>query len=154
MAQYFLGLFVISTLAILLIYYEANVRAFFQEGSYSHRLGIFILYFPIFLALSMGLSFHNTVAVLEGWSGKKSAFIRTPKFNIQTFGDSFEGTKYVAQKITWTTIFEALLTLYFLFGFIAGIVVGNPAFLVFHGLLVIGFGTITFYTILHLNKGN
>jgi cellulose synthase/poly-beta-1,6-N-acetylglucosamine synthase-like glycosyltransferase len=154
MAQYFFILFIISTLVILIIYYEANVRAAFQEGSYIKRLGIFILYFPIFLALSMGLSFHNTVAVLEGWSGKKSAFIRTPKFNIQTFGDSFKGTKYVARKITWTTIFEALLTLYFLFGFIAGIVVGNPAFLVFHGLLIVGFGTITFYTILHLNKGN
>jgi hypothetical protein len=134
------------------IYYEANVRAFFQEGSFINRLAVFVLYFPIFLALSMGLSFHNTIAVLEGWSGKKSAFIRTPKFNIQSFGDSFKGTQYVARKITWTTIFEALLTFYFLFGFIAGIMVGNLVFLVFHGLLVVGYGTITFYTILHLNK--
>lgn len=152
MGQYFLGLFAVSTIAILVIYYEANVRANFQEGSYTKRLFTFVGYFPIFLSLSMGLCFHNTIAVLEGWSGKKSAFIRTPKFNIKTFGDSFKGTKYVAQKITWTTILEALLTLYFTFGFISGLVLGNPAFLVFHGLLIIGFGTITFYTILHLNK--
>ncbi len=149
---YFLGLFAISTLTILLVYYEANVRADFQEGTYAQRLIKFIGYFPIFLSLSMGLSFHNTIAVLEGWSGKKSAFIRTPKFGIQSLSDSFKGTKYLAQKITWTTIMELILTLYFLFGFISGLVIGNGAFLVFHCLLAIGYGTITFYTILHLNK--
>jgi cellulose synthase/poly-beta-1,6-N-acetylglucosamine synthase-like glycosyltransferase len=152
LATYFFGLFVVSTLAILLVYYEANVRAKFQGGTYGQRLIKFIGYFPIFLSLSMGLSFHNTIAVLEGWSGKKSAFIRTPKFGIQSLNDSFKGTKYLAQKITWTTIMELILTLYFLFGFISGLIIGNPAFLVFHALLVIGYGTITVYTILHLNK--
>lgn len=152
MGQYFLGLFAISTLAILLVYYEANVRAFFQEGSYAKRLLTFIVYFPIFLSLSMGLCFHNSIAVLEGWSGKKSAFIRTPKFNIKSFGDSFQNTKYQTRKVTWTTIFEGLLAIYFLFGFISGLLIGNSTFLIFHGLLSIGFSTIFFYTILHLQK--
>ena len=152
LSQYFLILFGISTSAILLVYYEANVRAFFQKGSYIQRLAAFVGYFPIFLSLSMGLCFHNSIAVLEGWSGKKSAFIRTPKFNIKTFGDNFQGTKYLAQQITWTTIFEGILALYFLFGFVSGLLLGNGAFLIFHGLLCIGFGTIFFYTILHLNK--
>lgn len=152
MGQYFLMLFGVSTLAILLVYYEANVRAFFQEGSYAKRLATFVGYFPIFLSLSMGLCFHNSIAVLEGWSGKKSAFIRTPKFGIKTFGDSFQGAKYLAQQITWTTIFEGLLALYFLFGFVSGLMLGNGAFLIFHGLLFIGFSTIFFYTILHLSR--
>lgn len=152
MGNYFLILFGISTLAILLVYYEANVSAVFQKGSYGKRLFTFISYFPIFLSLSMGLSFHNTIAVLEGWSGKKSAFIRTPKFNIKTFGDSFQNTQYLSQKITWTTIFEGLLALYFLFGLVSGIILGNMAFVVFHGLLVVGFSTIFFYTISHLRK--
>lgn len=151
--QYFLGLFVVSTLSILLVYYEANVRASFQQGSYTKRLFTFIGYFPVFLALSMGLCFHNTVAVLEGWSGKKSAFIRTPKFNIKTFGDSFQKRQYLTQKISWMTIIEGLLAVYFLYGFYSGIQLGNTAFLVFHGLLFIGFSTIFFYTILHLKKG-
>ncbi len=99
LVKYFMVLFIISTITILVVYYEANVRADFQKGSYSKRLITFIGYFPIFLALSMGLCFHNTIAVLEGWSGKKSAFIRTPKFNIKTLGDSFKGTKYLTQKI-------------------------------------------------------
>ena len=150
--DYFLGLFAVSTLSILLVYYEANVRAYFQEGSYVKRLFTFIGYFPVFLALSMGLCFHNTIAVLEGWSGKKTAFIRTPKFNIKTFGDSFQKRQYLTQKISWTTIFEGLLALYFLFGFYSGIQLENTAFLVFHGLLFVGFSTIFFYTILHLKK--
>lgn len=150
--DYFLGLFAVSTLSILLVYYEANVRAYFQEGSYVKRLFTFVGYFPVFLALSMGLCFHNTIAVLEGWSGKKTAFIRTPKFNIKTFGDSFQKRQYLTQKISWTTIFEGLLALYFLFGFYSGIRLENTAFLVFHGLLFVGFSTIFFYTILHLKK--
>jgi hypothetical protein len=32
-----------------------------------------------FLALSSGLALHNGLAVLEGWSGHQSPFIRTPK---------------------------------------------------------------------------
>ncbi len=32
-----------------------------------------------FLALSTGLALHNAVAVLDGWSGRSSPFVRTPK---------------------------------------------------------------------------
>ena len=52
--------------------YTSKAKAFFH----------FLFLFPMFLAVSMGLSLHNAMAVLEGYIGKKSAFIRTPKFNL------------------------------------------------------------------------
>jgi hypothetical protein len=38
----------------------------------------FFRIFPMFLTVSMGLSLHNGLAVLEGLFGFKSDFIRTP----------------------------------------------------------------------------
>jgi hypothetical protein len=34
-----------------------------------------------------GISLSNALAVTEGWMDKKSAFIRTPKFNITDKGN-------------------------------------------------------------------
>ena len=65
--------------------------------------------FPIFLALSMGLSLHNSIAVLQGYWGKKSAFIRTPKFNIRGIKDSFQKQNYLAKKLPRTTIMEGFI---------------------------------------------
>ena len=64
--------------------------------------------------MSMGLALHNSVAVLEGWWGKKSPFVRTPKFNLTTAKDSFAKRKYLSRKVSWTTIGEGVLALYFL----------------------------------------
>jgi len=42
----------------------------------------FLWRFVAFLTLMMGLSIHNSLAVWEAYRGKKSPFIRTPKFNL------------------------------------------------------------------------
>ena len=91
----------------------------------------------------MGFSFHNTLAVLQGHRSKKSNFIRTPKFNIFTLNYSWKKNKYIRKKVSKNTIFEGLLTLYFLFGMYSGIIVGDSGdmgLLPFHLMLFIGFG--------------
>ena len=77
----------------------------------------FLWEYPTFLSVSMGLSLHNAVAVLEGFTGKKSSFVRTPKFAIsgKTSG-TWKDKKYRAIKVSPLTIFEFLLCLYFAFG--------------------------------------
>jgi cellulose synthase/poly-beta-1,6-N-acetylglucosamine synthase-like glycosyltransferase len=136
--------------SIIVIYYVGNVEAeLHKEGSNLKNIFKFLILFPLFLALSMGLSLHNSIAVLQGYIGKKSAFIRTPKFNIQSLKDSFQKTQYLSRKIPFTTILEGLLTLYFLGGVIASLYSGIHAFLIFHILLVIGFGTIAYYSVKH-----
>ena len=138
--------------AIILIYFVANIQAEINvQESWGKRVFKFVVLFPLFLALSMGLSLHNSVAVLQGYRGKKSPFIRTPKFNINTIADSFRKQNYRTEKLSWTTIFEGILTLYFLFGLVAGIYTENYAFLLFHALLAVGYGTIFYYTVKHLS---
>ena len=111
--------------------------------------------FPLFLDLSMGLSLHNSIAVLQGYRGKKSPFVRTPKFNIKGLKDSFQKHHYLASKISWTAMFEGVLALYFLAAIVLGLWHNNTVFIAFHTLLTIGYGTIFYYTIRHLKlKGN
>ena len=101
-----MGWALIGLAAYLAVQYTANVEVPAREGEYWPKLIKFILLFPLFLALSMGLSLHNTIAVLQGWLGKQSAFIRTPKFNIKNLTDSFRHRQYLASKITWTTFLK------------------------------------------------
>jgi hypothetical protein len=98
----------------------------------------------------MGLSLHNTVAVLQGWLGKKSAFIRTPKFGIQHLKDTFKSRNYLASKISWTTFMEGALMVYFLGASWLGWHMQNFTFLLLHVLMALGYGTIFFYTLRHL----
>lgn len=146
----FLAWFLVGMLSILAIYYVANVEAELKKESYAKMLFKFIFLFPLFLAISMGLSLHNSVAVLQGYFGKKSPFVRTPKFDIKGIRDTFKKRQYLASKITWTTLMEGLLTLYFLAAVIWAIYWDHNIFLVFHALLAIGYGTIFYYTIRHL----
>jgi cellulose synthase/poly-beta-1,6-N-acetylglucosamine synthase-like glycosyltransferase len=146
----FMGVFMIGWLSVISVYYVANVQAELEDTPKAKRIGKFFLLFPLFLALSMGLSLHNTVAVLQGYRGKKSPFVRTPKFNIQTIRDQLANKKYLASSIPLTTIFEGLLALYFLGAILFAFYYQHTTFVLFHFLLMIGFGTIFYYTIRHL----
>ncbi|MBR9922540.1 MAG: glycosyltransferase [Bacteroidetes bacterium] len=139
----------LGMLSVLSIYYVANVQAELQKGPWLKRLAKFILLFPVFLSLSMGLSLHNTVAVIQGYLGKKSPFVRTPKFNIQNLADSFNKTKYRGAKISWVNITEGLLALYFGWAVIMAIQSQHTHFILFHLLLGLGFGSIFYFTWRH-----
>ncbi len=147
----FFAYFLVGLLSIIAIYYVANIQSpANQEKDFGKSVWRFIFHFPLFLSLSMGLSLHNTVAVVEGFRGKKSPFVRTPKFNIKSLGDSFKKRNYLTKKLSWTTICEGLLSLYF-FGAVAGaFYVQNTTFVIFHLMLALGFGAIFYFTIRHL----
>ncbi|HMN90246.1 MAG TPA: glycosyltransferase family 2 protein [Saprospiraceae bacterium] len=151
-SKHFFAWFMIGLLSIIAVYYTANLQspARHQEEDFGKSIYKFIFLFPLFLALSMGLSLHNTVAVIQGYRGKKSPFVRTPKFNIQTIKDTFTKSKYLSKKLSWTTLLEGFLALYFLGGVIGGILIQNTTFLVFHFMLSMGYGAIFYFTLRHL----
>jgi len=147
----FFAYFMVGLLSIIAIYYVGNVQASHQEESLGKSVLKFAFLFPMFLALSMGLSLHNTVAVIQGYLGKKSPFVRTPKFNIKNVTDTFAKNQYVQRKISWTTIIEGVLAVYFFAGVIGAFYVQNTTFMFYHLLLALGFGGIFVYTIRHLS---
>ena len=148
-AQYF-AIFLTSMLSIVAVYYVGNVKVAWADGDRKHNIWKFLFLFPVFLALSMGLSLHNSIAVLQGYRGKKSPFVRTPKFNIKDISDKINKKQYLTTRIPFTTVLEGLLSLYFVAAIFMSIKVGSLEFLFFHILLAIGYGTICFLSIKHL----
>jgi len=65
----------LTLLVLVGVYGSACVR---RDGPLRGVLR-FAWLFPLFLAFSVGLSLHNAVAVVDGWSGRASPFVRTPK---------------------------------------------------------------------------
>ncbi len=68
-------------------------------------------YFPIFMAGSMGLSISNTRAILLGLFNRRSEFLRTPKYKIESGGDHFVGKRYHRRAYA-SGLLEAMLMLY------------------------------------------
>jgi len=126
-----LGVFLLSTVAIIAVYYVANVQTAWDQDNKLKSIVKFILIFPLFLALSMGLSLHNSLAVLHGFRGKKSSFIRTPKFNIKDISDNYHKSKYRTRRLPSITILEGILAIYFLTGIIAGLYLGDTSLIYF-----------------------
>jgi cellulose synthase/poly-beta-1,6-N-acetylglucosamine synthase-like glycosyltransferase len=144
-------LFMIGFVTVGCVYFVAN-----RDTTWRHEPGYksilrFLVMFPVFLSLSMGLSLHNSIAVVQGYQGRKSAFVRTPKFNIRQLQDSFKKGVYAVGNISPVTIIEGILALYFLVAIIAGIQSGKTSFLIYHFMLMIGFGSIFVYSIRHLS---
>jgi len=138
---YVMSFFVISSLIFFICYwvmyksiYGGGIKNFFKY------IGAFFTFFSI----AMGFSLHNTIAVLEGHFGKKSEFVRTPKFNIKTVKDGWKNNKYIKKKPSLHVILEGILALYFVFGmysaFIVGTQGGDFGLFPFHFMLFIGFG--------------
>ena len=146
-----LAIFLIGLFSIIIVYYVANVNPEFKNGGSLKKLLKFILLFPIFLALSMGLSLHNSVAVLQGYMGRRSPFVRTPKMGENAIEGKIKKNSYLNYKISKVTLMEGLLACYFLFGIFSGIYVKNLTFLLFHFLLFMGYSIIFYYSLKHLS---
>ncbi len=119
----------------------------FKKAPYTKSKDRFIPSFFTIMTISMGLSFHNAMAVLEGLLGKKTPFIRTPKFNSTSKKALIQGNKYVSKKINFNTIVEIVLGIYFLAGVILGIYINDIGLLAFHAMLSIGLLTVSYQSI-------
>jgi cellulose synthase/poly-beta-1,6-N-acetylglucosamine synthase-like glycosyltransferase len=131
--------FIITSILFFICYWHT-----FKEingGGFKNFIKYIGLFFT-FYTIVMGFSFQNSLAVLEGFWGKKSEFVRTPKFNIETLKDKWKENIYLTNKISVNTIFEGLLVLYFIFGLYTGYRFNDFALYPFHLMLLIGYGYI------------
>ncbi|MGG6229883.1 cellulose synthase family protein [Tenacibaculum sp. SDUM215027] len=147
---YFLvmSFFIVSTFIFFICYW------FMYKRTYGGGFWNFIKYigaFFAFFSIAMGFSLHNTIAVLEGHLGKKSEFVRTPKFNIKSLKDSWKNNKYIRKRPSLHVIIEGLLALYFAFGMYSAFTVGDQGgdfgLFPFHLMLFVGFGYVFFKSI-------
>lgn len=130
------------------LFYWVSTKAVHPEYTFK----FFATQFPLFLTFSMGLALHNSIAVIEGLVGIKTPFIRTPKFNIQSKGDSWKGNVYLQKVFTPVTLMEGLLAAYFIFGIISGIRLEDYGLMFFHLMLAFGFGFIFYQQLRPIKK--
>jgi len=145
---YIMSFFVVSSLIFFVCYW------YMYKNIYGNGIKNFFKYifaFLTFFSVAMGFSLHNTIAVLEGHFGKKSEFVRTPKFNIITLKDGWKNNKYIKKKPSVHVILEGILALYFVFGMYSAFIVGDQGgdfgLFPFHFMLFVGFAYVFFKSI-------
>ncbi|MEM9299398.1 MAG: cellulose synthase family protein [Bacteroidota bacterium] len=136
------SIFLIGFFSIAFFYWVSSKNTFPHDTAKQY-----LKVFPMFLIVSMGLSLHNGLAVLEGLLGFKSPFIRTPKFNITDKKESWEGNVYIKPSFTWLTFLEGMLCLYFIGGIAVGISLHDWGLIIFHVMLAIGFGSVFYHSV-------
>jgi cellulose synthase/poly-beta-1,6-N-acetylglucosamine synthase-like glycosyltransferase len=138
------GAFFIASTLFLSFYYWHSWRD--KKGPFLNDLFRFIGRFIQFLTVSMALSLSNAVAVIEGYLGIKSSFVRTPKFNV-LIKTEFKGNKYDKKSLSIINILEGLLMLVFGFTAVQRAVYGDLGMVPFHLMLTCGYGIIFFSTL-------
>lgn len=136
----------LSLVALVAFYWTALYQQTHRAWQTTKR---FVPSFFLFLCMSMGLSLHNSMAVAEGILGKKTPFIRTPKYNLLHTRDTWRKQAYFMQSISIATVLEGLLALYFAAGIFLAFRLNDFGLLPFHIMLAIGFGTVFFYSLFH-----
>lgn len=107
----------------------------------------YIYTFPLFLSVSMGLSLHNAIAAMKGYTGKKTPFIRTPKFNITDESKQLQTNRYSSQRTNSLTIMEGILALYFLNAIVQAFRIHDFGLMPFHIMLTVGFSIVFCYSV-------
>ncbi len=101
-----LPLFMASTFSISSFYLVS------QRELFPRRWPRAILYLPFLMALGIGLTITNTIAVLEALVGKQTAFARTPKYHVESKKDKIRASKY-RRRLGWVPWVELLIGAYF-----------------------------------------
>ncbi len=117
-----------------------------QGLSFKNFVTYFVLFFA-FMSIALGLSYQNTVAVLEGFLGKKSEFVRTPKLNIEALKDRWKENIYISKDISKYALMEGVLFLYYGFAVFSAFWIDNFSLFPFHVLLFLGFGYVTYQSV-------
>jgi hypothetical protein len=72
-------------------------------------------YFGVLMLLGVGLAVNNSLAVFEALTGRENNFRRTPKFRLESDGDSWDTKRYTLP-FSWDAVIELGFAAYALVG--------------------------------------
>lgn len=129
--------------APILLFSTASVALFYLSGQiylYPKSWGKRVVLLPLVMAMGIGLSFSNSRAVLEAIFRKKSTFVRTPKYRIESNRDRSWFAKRYKRSRGLLPFLELSLAAYFAFTIYVAIssgIFGTVPFLI---LFLVGYG--------------
>ena len=147
-----LNLYIISFIPAL------TIAAYLAMGPCAYLLVIHKVYdkswkskakvLPTLFVYTAGMSVNNTIAVFDALFGKKSEFLRTPKYGIIKNSDDW-GDKAYNLPVTQTTLLEIFFGVYGLFGILISFFTNNPIFAPIIGIQTVGFFYIAYLSLSH-----
>ncbi len=143
------GVVFVASLFLLMLFYWTSSR----RSEFPPSVGGFLIRFFSFLSLSMGMSLHNAVAVFEGYVGRRTPFVRTPKFSIVKGEGSWVGSGYRVKRVSKLVWGEVLLSSVFFWAVWKGVSIGDMGLLPFHLLLAVGFLSVGGLSVKHAFQG-
>ncbi len=98
-------LFLAATVSVTSFYVVSQKELY---GDWRRR----VLVIPLLMSLGIGMSLNNALGVMEALIGRKSPFVRTPKYCIESSSDRWRSKKYRARR-DYLPFAEIALGLYF-----------------------------------------
>lgn len=136
----------VGTVSIVFAYATAQTHGHFQHRNSSFLHAVYSSF--MFMFLTSGLGLHNTVAVIQGLIGRKTAFVRTPKLNI--LADDHRVTTNRAYTLKFLTIgfvLELLAAALFLGLSLHSLWYGHYALLAVYGYFAAGYVMVIYFTL-------
>ena len=99
--------------------------------------------------VNMGMSVYMALGVIEGYLGKKSEFVRTPKFNITSNKTKGDRQKYNRIQITPLLLIETLFLGYGIFQIFYHSAHHNIPMIIFTSAFSLGFAYNVSATVYH-----
>lgn len=137
-----LGAFVVASITTMVFYLSAqrDIRSDWRRR---------MLIYPLFVAGMTGLAVNNSRAVLEALIGRRTDFVRTPKYNIVTRADKWSGSRYRRLGTSGAAIVELIIAMYFVAGIAMAIHFEEFALIPFQLLFLIGFAATGLLSLRH-----
>lgn len=145
MVDSLLPFFLLSNVLLLCVFVGGNL--------YRSKSPVQWLAFPFiflgFLIVNMGMSLYMSIGVIEGYLGKKSEFVRTPKFNVLAAKKAGVQAAYTKITLTPLNMIELLIAGYGVFQLTYSLMIGDVFGSVFAAMFTIGFGYNVGSTVYH-----
>ena len=127
---------------LVVIFFVGKIRAS------KHKMKTVLLFVPsvlIYFAMTTGISLYMVIGVIEGYRGKKSAFVRTPKFGTSKSVSKRIRIGYDFKKESNILIIEFICFLYGVFWITASIIDFNVMSLIYGVIITLGFSLSLFF---------
>jgi cellulose synthase/poly-beta-1,6-N-acetylglucosamine synthase-like glycosyltransferase len=138
---FYIGSACLSSFLILGLFYWSSLSDTSFAGKFLH----FIRMFPLFICSTMGLSLQNARASFEGLTGKKTAFVRTPKLAGQFQLQPAEHPTAHSLR-SRLSAGEPFMALYFLGGIALAFKLNEFGMLPFHLMLTAGYTMVSYFS--------
>lgn len=120
--------------------YFCTAYTSFSNRPWWWKIGEFVVMYPLFLSFFLGMSFHNAIAIVEGYLGFKSPFVRTPKLNVVKQAPNWtQSAVYLSRRMNLYSYIEGLLAIYFMAAAAIGLSIGQYELVILHLQFGLGF---------------